>query len=856
MSIFSRGSKHPPEPEEPQEQPPAPDEPPFPPVEPSRLDVSDPGQLKAVLRDMAETGVPDSDVERIEALLAHQDAEMRLLALAALRTAGRIEDEPLDRALNDPIDEVRASAVRLAASTGTRRIGQLVPLVGARRWPLVQQAALEVLPGMVEGIGSLAPVDVSSLCVAVAQMPSPPLERERERFGALARAVGVGVLLATVPASDHRRLGAARLLAVEGSHEALAGLASLAGDPDEEMRALGEYARDLLDGGRATPSPQQTARADEQQAPPLIPPRDDTDRERIAALAAALLDPDETARERAMSRLAEPGWTGVLGWVRESMSDGDAPTAALAAHLAGTLVLTQEAPRILQRASEQPVERQGPFVRALASFDLSTGALVDLVSDLEPSARAATLPLVWELGGRAVLPTLAQRMPDASRDVRIAILRVFEQSLDPSAFTLAEEVLEHDPSPLVRSAAVRLLARAGAERRLEALARAMRDPQPAVRVLAIELLPEAAAGRTSTTLLAALDDPDERVGSAALPHLAGLVGDAPDVVWLALHRARTSHRRRLQEAATRVDPDAMRRLRAERLVSRDPADRALALELGFGERDSATVGAAASALGDPDPGVRLAAARVLTVAGAGGSVPELARSLGDPSPEVRVQIVRALADQDERSTLGHLVDALGDPDPQVVAAALEALERLRSRALAHRLIDALDAEALREPAGRLLVGMGPSITDLLVAALAGRALESRRRIGELLERIVGAETFRSQLSAIDRDERSTAVEVLAAIGGLGLIESLVQALSDPDERIRLQSLGHLGELGPNQHVLDAIRWTAANDPSGEVRRLAAEILARLAQLAEGGQAPGPQSEGFPDPTAGFPPPAP
>ena len=286
-----------------------------------------------------------------------------------------------------------------------------MPLAGARRWPLVQAAALEVLPGMIEGIGSLAPVDVSSLCVAVAQMPSPPVERERERFGALARAVGTDVLLATLPASDHRRLGAARLLAADGSPAALAGLANLVGDPDEELRTLGAYARDLLDGAR--PSAADESEAAPEEEPFLAMPSDDADRERIAALAAALLDPDETARERAMSRLAEPGWTGVLGWVRQSLTDGDAPTAALAAHLAGTLVLTQEAPSILRRASEQPVERQGPFVRALASFDLSPESLVDLVSDLEPSARAATLPLVWELGGRSVLPMLAQRMPDA-----------------------------------------------------------------------------------------------------------------------------------------------------------------------------------------------------------------------------------------------------------------------------------------------------------------------------------------------------------------------------------------------------------------------------------------------------------
>ena len=829
MSIFSRGSKGPSEPEEPREQRQEPDEPPFPPVEPSRLDTTDPGELKTELRDMAENSVPDPEVERVEALLANQDAEIRLLALRALQSVGRIEDDWLDRALNDPIDEVRAAAVRLGASTGTRRVGQLVPLAGARRWPLVQAAALEVLPGMIEGIGSLAPVDVSSLCVAVAQMPSPPVERERARFGALARAVGVGVLLATLPASDHRRLGAARLLAAEGSSAALAGLANLVGDPDEELRTLGGYARDLLDGARLESAEQAGTAEDAEQEPLLVGPRDDADRERIAALAAALLDPDETARERAMSRLAEPGWTGVLGWVRESLTDGDAPTAALAAHLAGTLVLTQEASSILRRASEQPVERQGPFVRALASFELSPESLVDLVSDLEPSARAATLPLVWELGGRSVLPMLAQRMPDAPRDVRIAVLRVFEQSLDPTAFTLAEEVLEHDPSPLVRSASVRLLAQAGIERRLEALARAMRDPQPSVRVLGVELLPEGEPNRATATLLAALEDPDERVGAAALPHLAGLIANDPSSVWLALQRARSSHRRRLEEAVGRLDPEAMRRLRSERLTSRDPADRALALELGFGEHDPLTVRAAAAALGDPDPGVRLAAARVLTVAGAAGSVPELARSLADPNPEVRVQVVRALADQDERAALGYLVDALGDPDPQVVAVAIETLERLRSRALAHRLIDALDAESVREPASRLLAGMGPSIVDLLVASLPGRALESRRRIGELLERIAGAETFRMRLSSIDRDDRSSAVDVLAAIGGLGLIESMVQALSDPDERIRLQSLAYLGELGPSQPVLDAVRWTAANDPSGEVGRLAAEILARLTQ---------------------------
>ncbi len=58
---------------------------------------------------------------------------------------------------------------------------------------------------------------------------------------------------------------------------------------------------------------------------------------------------------------------------------------------------------------------------------------------------------------------------------------------------------------------------------------------------------------------------------------------------------------------------------------------------------------------------------------------------------------------------------------------------------------------------------------------------------------------------------------------------MVQALSDPDEGIRLQALTHLGELGPGQPVLDAVRWTAANDPSRQVVQLASEILTRLTQ---------------------------
>src|SRR6266540_2354722 len=210
------------------------------------LTARDPDERRRALRELIERGPGDGELEQVVGLLLDPDQEVRRLALEVLSgRADRVDDATIKQALMDPADEVRATAVRLAVERGSRDLVLLAPLVAARRWPLTQAAALDLLPDLLASTSTLGETELDLLLTSLGEMDPPPTTAEGTSIARLSRAVGISRLVGSLSLPDVRRLGAVRIL-VEGEEapEILRALATLVSDPLDEIREVAEVAAD------------------------------------------------------------------------------------------------------------------------------------------------------------------------------------------------------------------------------------------------------------------------------------------------------------------------------------------------------------------------------------------------------------------------------------------------------------------------------------------------------------------------------------------------------------------------------------------------------------------------------------
>ena len=500
-------------------------------------------ERRGLLETILATGIASEQVEPVtRVLLNDPDPELRRLAARALAGAEPVpRPEVVRRGLLDPDDSVRAAVVTLAARAGVAAISTIVPLVADRTWPVAQHAAVEELTGFVREAGPLAEPDHDRLLAAVAALDPPPLSSEREALKDLARAIGVDRLATDLRRSGDSQIGAARLLTAEGSTAALQAVTARRDDGPEEIHALAQRAAAELDtrpdAGRpvapSLPATRETETAGELGSDEIL-----------SILGVALDDPSEAVRDQARAALRMLGRGDVIAAVERSLRTGDDERAATAAGVAGALGLIECGPALLGRAASFAEVERGPFLRALAALGIGPEDLSSLLSAQDAAHRPRAVRVVWEIAGRAVLPFLVGLLEDSMGAVRMAVLEVFAESGDPSAATLAFELLQRDSSAAVRAAAVHALARSGGEVRLRGLAMALADADPDVRATAVETLPagvmvpgrlpEETPQPSAQALARALDDPDERVARAAASRLAGIAGREGPAVWAAI----------------------------------------------------------------------------------------------------------------------------------------------------------------------------------------------------------------------------------------------------------------------------------------------------------------------------------
>jgi HEAT repeat protein len=127
--------------------------------------------------------------------------------------------------------------------------------------------------------------------------------------------------------------------------------------------------------------------------------------------------------------------------------------------------------------------------------------------------------------------------------------------------------------------------------------------------------------------------------------------------------------------------------------------------------------------------------------------------------------------------------------------------------------------------------MGQAAVEPLIDVATGDDPEAAAVAGELLERITGASTFATNLSSVDPGQRLRAVQVLGAIGGAVAADALLDALSDPDVRIRSRAATLLGAMGESRAV-KPLRRMFLSDPVSEVAAAAESALRILGSVPQ------------------------
>jgi HEAT repeat protein len=345
----------------------------------------------------------------------------------------------------------------------------------------------------------------------------------------------------------------------------------------------------------------------------------------------------------------------------------------------------------------------------------------------------------------------------------------------------------------------------------------------------------AAAAPQLPRLASALKDPDGAVREAAVSAI-GEIGQSlvnPYLQTAKENALRSGDRRyraeeRLGDEVARAWDQVGGEL-VHLLNEADPALRQSAAYAvgGFGPGAASAREALEKAFRDADAGVRQNAAwsvgRLGKAAGSEG-VRGLSKALGDGDPAVRRNAADALG-QIGRPTASSALGALAeccrrDGDAGVRQAAVDALINLASPE---------DRAATNDLRG-LLGHADPVVTRgaaLALANIGGR------------EAMPAVPVLRQVLQDEDPAARSLAAAALASIGEFAgqAVPELSAALGDPDEPVRRNVALALGRIGPAARTaIPALaRALRSEEPSAEVRRFAAEALARVGQTDDPGQ---------------------
>lgn len=335
---------------------------------------------------------------------------------------------------------------------------------------------------------------------------------------------------------------------------------------------------------------------------------------------------------------------------------------------------------------------------------------------------------------------------------------------------------------------LRQMGRAG----VPALMVALQHSDPVIRAGAARALGRLKDPTSVPALAAATEDPDSSVRLAAVLALSDIPGpEAVQALTKALHARHALVRDCASRALAHRSLDALRTA----LGDPDPVARTAAAHgIGYYARDRLSIPRLRALLRDESADVRRTAARALgwIAIHHAQAVDALREAQQHEEEEIRAIAARCLGRLDPAVATDALLCALRDPSPHVVEAAIRAL-------------GGEESEGIRS---RTTVRDGRVITALLVQVQNGHA---RRRILALgaLAHLLAAETDTPPNPAV--------------------LPALTQALADPDPQVRAAAALALGESREERAIEPLLK--ALQDPVWLVRASAAGALGRLANPA-------------------------
>ncbi|RMH32815.1 MAG: HEAT repeat domain-containing protein [Nitrospirae bacterium] len=191
-------------------------------------------------------------------------------------------------------------------------------------------------------------------------------------------------------------------------------------------------------------------------------------------------------------------------------------------------------------------------------------------------------------------------------------------------------------------------------------------------------------------------------------------------------------------------------------------------------------------------------------------VTQLVQLLRDPSPDIRRTAALSLGKIADSNSIPALVAALHDPDSQVRAYSAWALGQIGSDVTHEGMVALVGA-----------LGDGdPAVKD--AAALALWFVDADQTIVDLLNQ------------AFVVSEPATRMAILKALMGIShpsAYDVFVDALDDPDSRVRQAAVAGLGELG-DRRAIRYFRKIMLQDPDESVRAEAAYRLGMIGTRAE------------------------
>jgi HEAT repeat protein len=424
--------------------------------------------------------------------------------------------------------------------------------------------------------------------------------------------------------------------------------------------------------------------------------------------------------------------------------------------------------------------------------------VVRCLDDADSAVRALACDALARIGDASAVPILFEQLSDPNARVVQAAIAAIQSLGSKDTEALAIEAAR-STLPGARRAALRVLSYFGHDSAIDVFAAATNDDDPRVRDVAIAGLALLSHPRARALLIETAGKPGERDRVAAMRGLGQSAPD-PDVIdallrgvrdqqpWVRYYACQSLGKLRAHAATAAIaalldDPAGQVRVAAVEALSH--LDGTFALD--------ALMQRAAEA---DEPDIQRAALIGLGLMRNAASLPVIIAACRAPSSATRQVALSALQVFATPEVLAVLTDALADADDGVRLAALGLLAAVPKREATQCLIGGLRDERVRN-----------QIVQALATPVQGRV-----------------EGLLDALHAADDELAPLLVSILGRVDPLDGTGAMLDALHLPNSAARKAAAAMLAAQATHKS-LAALKQQALEDPSDEVRRVCALLLA-------------------------------